>query len=606
MPASSSHDSPADSARPHEPSTVSTSPGIGSANTPARSPSTAQQSFHPLPPEHTRSFGPYRIHAELARGGMGIVYHALDTRLGREVALKVMRAGVLARPEELERFNREARAIAKLNHPHIVPLYDVGTWEGQHFFTMELARAGSLAKHRPRLQQDRRAAMTVLLKVTRALAQIHAQGLLHRDLKPANILMRDDETPLISDFGLAKAVDVDPDLTRTGAAVGTPSYMAPEQAGSRPERIGPATDIWSLGIIGYELVCGARPFAHSDERRLIDAIVHDPPYSPRKARPGLDRDLETILLKCLEKDPAQRYASAEALADDLEAWLAGEPIKARPPGLLRKAGRWARRHYLVAGATGALVVTAAALPFVGPEPDLGADPAVVAIQDELVRFRPVTLIGANGERPPCRWIGRGAFQSVPAGTPLQATVEKQALLLLVPDPQVATYRYEAEVRVDTYPRGTIGLFLGHTVHDGPRGHTHTQVVATIHHIVNQAPNELQPKLYLSALVADRPRAGMDRPLHGIDPRPKSLDGWYHIAFDVDMQENMRLTVQDAHVATLVQNVRLDLARTLAQQGRDQDLVNAMVPICAPRSGLGLFLQDGTFSIRNVKLTPKKA
>jgi hypothetical protein len=613
MPASSSHDSPADSARPHgEPSTVSTSPGVGSANTPARSPSTAQQSVHPLPPEATRSFERYHILAELARGGMGIVYHALDSRLGREVALKVMRAGVLARPEEMERFDREARAIANLNHPHIVPLYDVGSWQGQHFFTMELARAGSLAKHRPRLQQDRRAAVTLLLKVTRALAQIHAQGLLHRDLKPANILMRDDDTPLISDFGLAKAVDVDADLTRTGAAVGTPAYMAPEQAGFRPERIGPATDIWSLGIIGYELVCGARPFAHSDERRLIDAIVQDPPCSPRKAKPGLDRDLETILLKCLEKDPAQRYASADALADDLEAWLAGEPIKARPPGLLRRAGRWARRHYLVAAAAAALVLTAAVVPFVGPEADLATEPAVVAIQDELNRQRPVTLIGDDGERPPCRWIGRGAFVSRPASTPLHATVPQgqQALLLLLPDPIYATYRFEGEVRVDSYPRGTIGLFVGHTVHDGPRGATHTQVVATIHHIVAQAPNEAQPKLYLSLLIPNRAKAGTDHPLQGVQPRAKTPDGWYHIAIEVDGLENMRLTIQDKYVATLARDVRFDIARMLAKRGQDEergrgvDQVNALVPICPPRGGLGLFLQEGTFSIRNVKVTPK--
>jgi tRNA A-37 threonylcarbamoyl transferase component Bud32 len=303
----------------------------------------------PAPLGRVPYFGDYELLEEVARGGMGVVYKARQRRLGRVVALKMIRAGHLAAPVDVQRFRTEAQAAANLDHPNVVPIYEVGDHQGQHYFSMKLFSEGSLAKHLPRLREDPKAAVRILAAVARAVHHAHQRGLLHRDLKPGNVLLDARDQPHVSDFGLAKCVvgSDDPEaagLTETGAVVGTPSYMAPEQATGTTKRLSPAADTYSLGAILYECLTGRPPFRAETPMGTLLMVLHQEPPRPRSLNPKADRDLETVCLKCLEKDPARRYPSAEALADDLEAWLDGRPIKARRGGVGERVVKWCRRR----------------------------------------------------------------------------------------------------------------------------------------------------------------------------------------------------------------------------------------------------------------------
>ncbi|HUF64031.1 MAG TPA: serine/threonine-protein kinase [Verrucomicrobiales bacterium] len=296
-----------------------------------------------------RSFAGHELLATLARGGMGVVYRARQRSTSRVVALKLIRLGEMAGEDEVRRFQTEAETAATLDHPHIVPIYEVGEAEGQPFFTMRLLEGGTLAEHLERARREEgvpgpEEAAALLAKVARAVHYAHQRGVLHRDIKPGNILLDEVGEPYVTDFGLAKRVDASFDLTLSGAALGSPSYMAPEQAAGRSREITTAADVYGLGAILYELLTGRPPFQASTALATMRQVLEIPPVRPSKIYPRVDRDLETICLQCLEKDPARRYPSAEALAEDVERWQRGEPIRARPVSPWERSLKWARRN----------------------------------------------------------------------------------------------------------------------------------------------------------------------------------------------------------------------------------------------------------------------
>jgi tRNA A-37 threonylcarbamoyl transferase component Bud32 len=285
----------------------------------------------------------YEIVGELGRGGMGVVYKARQTELGRIVALKMILSGVHAHEAEVERFRTEGRAIARLQHPNIVQIFEVGEQGGLPFFSLEFCDGGSLSnklRTGPLLPND---AALLVEQLARAIHVAHQAGIVHRDLKPANILLAANGTAKVTDFGLAKLLGSDAGHTQTGVVVGTPSYMAPEQAGGKTKEVGPATDVYALGAILYELLTGRPPFLAPTAVDTITKVVSEQPLAPRVLQPKVPRDLETVCLKCLEKDPRRRYASAEELADDLQRYLGGYAVLARRPSLLTQARYWARR-----------------------------------------------------------------------------------------------------------------------------------------------------------------------------------------------------------------------------------------------------------------------
>lgn len=290
-------------------------------------------------------FGDYELREVIGRGGMGIVYRAWQTSLDREVAVKMLLRGQYASPADERRFRHEAESAARLQHPGIVPVYETGQINGRLFFSMRYIRGETLAKILVRGPMDPRAAADILAKVCRAVHFAHENGVIHRDLKPSNILLDESGYPHVSDFGLASRVSDQASLTRTGAILGTPAYMAPEQAAGSRGQSGPASDIYSIGTILYHMLTGRPPFQAATPVDIVFQVLEQDPPQPRRINPRADRDLSLVALRCLQKPPDLRYPTAEALAADLDAYLRDEPVTARSGHFVQVVSRLFRETH---------------------------------------------------------------------------------------------------------------------------------------------------------------------------------------------------------------------------------------------------------------------
>src|SRR5438270_3424996 len=314
----------------------------------------------PRPAKTLANFGDYELLEEIGRGGQGVVFRAHQKTLNRTVALKVIGLGEWAKKAHLKRFRLEAEAAASLDHPGIVPIHEVGERDGSCYFSMKLVEGGQLDEVVRHEAMSIRCAVELIAKVSRTVHYAHEHGILHRDIKPGNILLDKKGEPHLTDFGLARLVESESTVTRTMEVLGTPSYMAPEQAVGNNAQLTSATDVYGLGAVLYQLLTGHPPFAGGTTYETIRLVLDTEPRQPRLWSPKVDRDVSTICLKCLEKDPKRRYASALALAEDLECWLKHEPIRARRTGLITRGRKWMRRNPTSALLAASLVALATA------------------------------------------------------------------------------------------------------------------------------------------------------------------------------------------------------------------------------------------------------
>src|SRR6266853_1757732 len=305
--------------------------------------------------------GDYELLDEVGRGGQGVVFRAHQKSLNRTVALKVIGLGHWATEAHLKRFRLEAEAAARLEHPGIVPIHEVGERDGSCYFSMKFVEGGQLDEVVRRAPMSIRQAVELIAKVARTVHYAHEHGILHRDIKPGNILLDVKGEPHLTDFGLARLLESESTVTRTLEVLGTPSYMAPEQAAGNNTKLTSATDVYGLGAVLYQLLTGHPPFAGGTTFETIKLVLETEPRQPRLWNPKIDRDLSTICLKCLEKDPQRRYSSALALAEDLERSLRHEPIQAKRSGFFMRAGKWVRRKPAIAVLIASLVALAAAM-----------------------------------------------------------------------------------------------------------------------------------------------------------------------------------------------------------------------------------------------------
>ena len=333
-----------------------------SAETPLSLGAPAPLPTHEPGPSRVLSNGPqidgYDILGQIGQGGMGIVYRARQKGLGRDVAIKLLAGGRLGDETALARFQAEARLAAGLHHPNIVQIFEFGQCAAGPFIVMELINGTTLSARTRNEPQTPRWSAELIATLSEAVGFAHGRGVVHRDLKPANVLIAAEGGVKLADFGLAKELHSTDGPTRSGEILGTPSYMAPEQASGAISLIGPRTDIYSLGAMLYELLTGSPPFRGTDPVAVVLAVLSDDPVRPQSLISGIPRDLQTICLKCLQKSPRSRYESAQALADDLRRFLAGEPILASPPSMLARTKRWIRRRPAAAAMIASAVIGA--------------------------------------------------------------------------------------------------------------------------------------------------------------------------------------------------------------------------------------------------------
>jgi hypothetical protein len=581
-------------------------------------------------PHHSAggAFGKYQLLEEIARGGMGIIYKARDTVLDRVVALKMIRWGADARPEDISRFLREAQAAEQLDHPNLIPVFEIDQVGGQHYFTMPFVPSGSLRDHLERIGANRKGAVALVEKVARAVHHAHERGVLHRDLKPANVLLDERDEPLVSDFGLAKLADASVELTQTGQQLGTPAYMAPEQASGQSGRVTAATDVWALGVLLYELLTGRRPFLGPGRAELFRQILSDETPPPRVFQPALDIALETVVLKCLEKEPRRRYASAKALADDLARWQHGKRVRARRLGWAGRLARLAARRPLLTAAVLLIACASAAGPTLLPHSPSPAAPTPLEVAvDRLIHGEEATLLGPTGSPVGSNWVVGGSAAQMTAAPDKPFAIESWTLglLELLPDPQRTSYRLRGEIQHDQSDlHGEVGVYLArrrtliqggeidsflqfafNDIHDTSEGvkNLPAQLRATIVP-GNRATFDL--RVYCEANPALRHRHS-GRASQPFPPAGFLRSDWRPFWIEVTPR-GVRAAWGEEPLADLTTK---ELAAHVQTVLKGKPALDAALPERAggakiefpPRGGLGLLIYNGSASFRNVAIEP---
>jgi hypothetical protein len=414
------------------------------------------------------TLGPYHILDDIGEGGMGLVFKAKNRETGDVIALKTLRFAAAQSGELASRFAREIRAAARLEHKNIVRILDVELTAGRPYYTMPFLPSGNLARNLSRFRRDPRRTAALVEKIARAVHFAHERGIWHRDLKPQNILLDGEDEPIVTDFGLAKLRENETELTQTGAILGTPAYMAPEQCAGRAADIGPATDIWALGIILYECLTGNRPFLAGTSEEIRKKVLVCNPLMPREINRTIDPALETIVLKCLKRRPQDRYQTALHLARDLDAWQRAEPLSIRPAWALSRSWRTVKRHQWRIAATLAVCLLAAAgaaLWYFNPARQFA--PLLAPLEQDHV----IQLVGDTGPPRQYRWFERSQGAVTGGAEPGSAQTFRlhsleQGMMDLLPVLPVSSYRIQAEVAEShgMDPESAAGIFIAGTRH----------------------------------------------------------------------------------------------------------------------------------------------
>jgi hypothetical protein len=575
-----------------EPNVTRAEPSKSASDTLTQAPGGA-----PVGPAGQR-FGRYEALEFVGGGGMGVVWKARDHETGQVVALKTLYNGADVPATIAERFLIEASAAARLQHPNIVPIFHFDRQLGQPYFTMPFLPAGSLARHRERFH-DRQSAAALIEKVARAIHHAHINGVLHRDLKPANILLNDADEPMVADFGLAKLADGAQELTVTGMPLGTASYMSPEQSSLQPATIGPASDVWGLGVTLYELLLNRRPFNGSSAEELTSQILNDDPPRPIALEADFDPALEAIVLKCLQKTPAQRYQSAAGLADDLHNWLAGNAVQAKyDPRQTPAAVRRRRRRLFLAGS--GIAVLSAALGgtswwFVDREQSRARDRVLAEeLQWPLSLNQPVELL-KNGKPRWQEWpLGTCDYKAEDGALSLKATSPR--LIELLPDTRIPVYRLRADVRLDN-GTGYGGIYVGRSAHPGRSAIYQCCILLS----VGAVPGAAQPKprCDVDAIFAANNATASPKRISfksGISADALRNEGWATLSIEVG--KNRFIAKLGTDQVNLIE--QSDLLERVSEKTRliDPNLVQDP-PHFSPFEGLGLYAHDGSVSFRNV-------
>jgi serine/threonine protein kinase len=579
----------------------------------------AQEQLARSTPRDLPTIPGYEILGELGHGGMGVVYKVRNLGIGRVEALKMMPS---PKPHMIERFRQEIRAIAQFEHQRIVRIYAAGPAEDQPYFTMEYIGSGSLTEHLGRFKADRRAAVGLLAKVAQAVHFLHTKSIIHRDLKPGNILLGDQDEPLVSDFGLATFFEreivtdaaepygADSQLTRTGAVIGTTSYMSPEQAGGRTGEFTAVTDVWALGVILYELLTGRRPFVGNDEAAVRDAILHSEPVSPRALRPKIDKDLDAICMKCLQKGPSVRYPSALALANDLECWLRGEPILARRQPFVRKLLFRCRRHPTATMVCVCLLFLAGLA--VLARSYLDPDRPLRDLESQLANGNRVVLIDEQGQPLWNSWrLNDGASFSLNSKGSFTVHSDNLALLDLIRDPKNPSFRFEAQIRHErSDASGEVGLYFLAAKSETTNGIVHSFFHLTFNDIIDSTQKLQFPPIKPNPMPKGNPvkfgprlAGAIKFTLGGFSPRlfqPAGHKGGVWRTLRVEVVESGIRGYWDGQLVgsssweTVRKNVADDLTRTRK---------NLEPPDFTANSPMGILVGHGTASFRNVFLEP---